>query len=187
MPRIRIRRQGREKQHVARIRPRNAAKIFRECEALLEGSSDLVRNLRDAGFVELLNRLHDKILQLAIQPDSWGERTRARLISETAAGLKGLPPDAVTTEEIVEIANILMPCFLLELGRRRQHVQVEFPANPCHRSARFSLRVGPSHPVHFINNEQLVQLVSRAGAELVGLCYFGDPRSRERIEANLSL
>jgi hypothetical protein len=101
-------------------------------------------------------------LELAVQPDSWGERTRARLISELFAGLKGIPAEDAKVEEIVKVSNILVPCFLLELGRRRQHIEIEFPANPC------------------------VRLVAEAGEELVGLCHFGDQRSREHIEAQLT-
>jgi hypothetical protein len=39
-------------------------------------------NLRTAGIAELFGRFDDRLLQLAIQPDSWGERTRARLMSD---------------------------------------------------------------------------------------------------------
>ena len=121
-----------------------------------------------------------------MQPDSWGERTRARLISEVFAGLRGIPAEAASADEIVQMANVLVPCFLLELGRRRQHIEVEFPNDPCDSAARFGLRAGPSSPIYFINSEQLVRLVAEAGEELVGLCYFGDQRSREHIEAQLT-
>jgi len=73
------------------------------------------------------------------------------------------------------------------MGRRRQHIEIEFSNNPCDSSARFKLRAGPSCPIHSINGEQLVRLVAEAGEELVGLCYFGDQRSRENIEALLAL
>jgi hypothetical protein len=68
----------------------------------------------------------------------------------------------------------------------RQHIEIEFPHDPCDSGARFALRAGPSCPVHSVNSEQLVRLVAEAGEELVGLCYFGDQRSRERIEAQLT-
>src|SRR5437762_12898308 len=53
-------------------------------------------------------------------------------------------------------ANIVMPCLLLEVGRRKKHIQVEFPSDPTDSSVRFKLRAGESYPVHSINNEQLV-------------------------------
>jgi hypothetical protein len=121
-----------------------------------------------------------------VQPDSWGERTRARLIAEVFTGLKGIPAEDASVEEIAQVANIVVSCFLLELGRRRQHIEIEFPANPCDSAARFALRAGPSYPVHSVNSEQLVRLVAEAGEELVGLCYFGDQRSRHHIEAHLA-
>jgi hypothetical protein len=69
----------------------------------------------------------------------------------------------------------------------RQHIEIEFPADPCDSGARFRLRVGPAHPLHSINNAQVAGLVAEAGEELVGLCYFGDQHSRETIEAQLAL
>ena len=122
-----------------------------------------------------------------MQPDSWGERTRARLISEVFTGLKTIPAEDASVEEIAQVANVVVPCFLLELGRRRQHIEIEFPADPCDSAARFGPRAGPSFPVYSINSEQLVRLVAESGEELVGLCYFGDQRSREHIEAQLAL
>jgi hypothetical protein len=92
---------------------------------------------------------------------------------------------AVNIDDIAHCANIVMPCFLLELGRRNQHVQIEFPVDPTDSSARFKLSVGKSYPVHSINNEQLVRLASSIGEELVGLCYFGDQQSRDSVGAEL--
>jgi hypothetical protein len=89
-------------------------------------------------------------------------------------------------EEIVQVSNVVVPCFLLELGRRRQHIEIEFPENPCDSGARFEFRAGPSRPVYSIDREQLVRLVAKAGEDLVGLCYFGDQPSRERIESQLA-
>jgi hypothetical protein len=121
-----------------------------------------------------------------VQPDLRGERTKARLISELFAGLRGVPAEHARVEEIVQVSNVVVPCFLLELGRRRRHIEIEFPSDPCDSAARFALRAGPSYPVHSVNSEQLVRLVAEAGEELVGLCYFGDQRSREHVEARLN-
>src|ERR1700730_9392643 len=178
---------GRDRQKIPRIGPEEAARVFAQCAHLLDSSPVFVENLRQAGFARFLAPLHDQILELAVQPDSWGERTRARLISEVFAGLRGIPAEAASADEIAQMANVLVPCFLLELGRRRQHIEVEFPNDPCDSAARFGLRAGPSYPVHSVNSEQLVRLVADAGEELVGLCYFGDQRSREHIEAQLAL
>jgi len=61
-----------------------------------------------------------------VQPDSWGQRTRARLIAEIFASLKGIPADQASVEEIAHVSNVVVPCFLLELGRRRRHIEIEF-------------------------------------------------------------
>lgn len=122
-----------------------------------------------------------------MQPDTWGERTRARVIAEVFSGLRGRPAEDASVEEIAELSNIVMPCLLLELGRRRQHIGIEFPTNPCDFFARFALRVGPPYPMHSVTSKQLVRLVAETGEELVGLCYFGDQQSRESIEAQLAL
>jgi hypothetical protein len=153
---------------------------------LLDGSTVFVENLRQMGFARFLAPLNERMLELAVQPESWGERTRARLISYVFSGLRWLPAETATVGEIVQVWNVVVPCFLLELGRRKQHIEIEFPYNPCDSGARFGLRVGPSCPLHWINSEQLVRLVAEAGKELVGLCYFGDQRSRENVEAQLA-
>ena len=180
---------GRDRQKIPRIEATEAARIFTECEHLLDssGAVGLARNLRQVGFARFLSPLHEQILELAVQPDSWGERTRARLVSEIITGLRGIPAESASVEEIVHISNIVMPCFLLELGRRKQHIEIDFPADPCDSGALFGLRTGSSCPIHSINSKQLVRLVAEAGEELVGLCYFGDQQSRERIEAQLAL
>jgi hypothetical protein len=178
---------GRNRQKIPRIGPEEAARVFAQCEHLLEGATDFVEDLRQAGFARFLAPLHEQILELAVQPDSWGERTRARLNAELFAGLRGIPAEDARVEEIVQFSNVVVPCFLLELGRRRQHIEIEFPANPCDSGARFRLRAGPSCPIHSISSEQLLRLVAEAGEELVGLCYFGEQRSRENIEAQLAL
>jgi hypothetical protein len=178
---------GRNRQKIPRIGPKEAALVFAQCERLLDGSPVFVENLRQAGFARFLAPLHEQILELAVQPDSWGERTRARLISEVFSGLRGIPVEDARVEEIVRVSNVVVPCFLLELGRRRQHIEIDFPNDPCDSDARFGLRAGPSCPIHSISSEQLVRLVAEAGEELVGLCYFGDQPSREHIESHLAL
>lgn len=178
---------GRNRQRIPCIGPEEAARVFAQCERLLDRSPVFVENLRQAGFARFLAPLHEQILELAVQPDSWGERTRARLIAELFAGLKGIPAEDARVEEIVQVSNVVVPCFLLELGRRRQHIEIEFPSDPCDSGARFALRAGPSYPIHSVASEQLVRLVAETGEELVGLCYFGDQRSRESIEARLAL
>ena len=177
---------GWNRQKVPRIGSKEAARVFEECEHLLDSSSVFVENLRQLGFARFLAPLSEGILELAVQPDSWGDRTRARLIAYVFAGLRGLPAEAATVEEIVQVSNVVVPCFLLELGRRRQHIEIKFPDNPCDPGARFEFRAGPSRPVYSIDREQLVRLVASAGEELVGLCYFGDQPSREHIEEQLA-
>ncbi len=177
---------GRNRQKVPRIGSKEAAQIFEQCERLLDSSSAFVENLRQMGFARFLAPLNEQILELAVQPDTWGERTRARLISYVFAGLKGLPAESATVEEIVQVSNVVVPCLLLELGRRKQHIEIKFPDNPCEPGARFEFCAGPSRPVYSIDREQLVRLVAEAGEELVGLCYFGDQPSREHIEIQLA-
>jgi hypothetical protein len=186
MPDTTVGNRRRNKQTIPRIASKDAGQIFADCEHQLDGSVDLCRNLRQAGFSRFLSQFDAKILELAVQPDSWGERTRARLIAEIFTGLRGIPAEDASVEEIAEISNIVMPCFLLELGRRRQHIEIDFPANPCDSAARFGLRAGPSSPIHSITGAQLVRLVAETGEELVGLCYFGDQQSREHIDAHLA-
>jgi hypothetical protein len=176
---------GRGKQKIPRIESKDATRLFTQLEHLLDGSGDLVASLRRARFAQFLAQLPEQILQLAVQPDSWGERTRARLVSEIIAGLRGIPAESASVEEIVHISNIVMPCFLLELGRRKHHIEIEFPADPCDSGALFGFRAGPSHAVHSVTKEQLVELVTEAGEDLVGLCYFGGQQSRDSIEAEL--
>lgn len=178
---------GRDRQTIPRIGPEKAGRVFAQCEHLLDGSPVFAENLQQTGFARFLAPLQEEVLVLALQPDSWGERTRARLIAEVFTGLRGIPVEDASVEEIVQVTNVVVPCFLLELGRRRQHIEIEFPVNPCDSTARFGLRTGPSCPVYSINSKQLVRLVAEAGEELVGLCYFGDQRSREGIEAQLAL
>ncbi len=186
MPDNTTRSRGRNRQKIPRIGSKEAARVFEQCQHLLDSSPVFAQNLQQIGFAHFLAPLHEQILELAVQPDSWGERTRARLISELFAGLRGIPAEDARVEEIVQVSNVVVPCFLLELGRRRQHIEIEFPHDPCDSAARFRLRAGPSCPVYSINSEQLVRLVAEAGEELVGLCYFGDQQSREHIEAQLA-
>jgi hypothetical protein len=177
------------KQQVPRLRPGEAAQILEECERVLEHSGGLLETLRSTGIEKLLARLDDKTLQLAIQPDSWGERTRACLMSKIAPALGSTSAQgsAVGIDDIVAIANVVVPCLLLEIGRRKHHVYIKFPPNPVDPGSCLKFRAGPSHPLHSISAERLLQLLAVLGADLVGLCYFGDQESRERIEAELSL
>src|SRR5271163_1823883 len=147
---------GRNRQKIPRIGPEEAARVFAQCEDLLDSSPVFVEKMRQAGFARFLAPLHEKILELAVQPDSWGERTRARLISEVFSGLRGIPAEDARVEEIVQVSNVVVPCFLLELGRRRRHIEIEFPHDPCDSAARFGLRVGPSSPNYFISSDELI-------------------------------
>ena len=83
---------------------------------LLDSYSVFVENLGQMGFARFLAPLNEHILELSLQPDSWEERTRARLISYVFAGLRGLPAESATVEEIVHASNVVVPCFLLAAG-----------------------------------------------------------------------
>ncbi len=187
MPDTKAGNRRRDEQQIPRIASNEAERIFARCEHQLGNFDALCRNLSQAGFSRFLAQFDEKILELAVQPDSWGERTRARLISEVFTGFRGSTAEDASVEEIAELSNIVMPCVLLELGRRRRHIEIEFPANPCDSAARFGIRAGPPHPMYSISSEQLVRFVAQTGEELVGLCYFGDQQSRENIEAQLAL
>jgi hypothetical protein len=177
-----------QKPQIPRIPAAEASAIFHRCEHILEDSRDLLENLRNAGITELFARFDDSVLQLAIQPDSWGERTRARLMSDLAPALcaESGGGSTISIENIVQVTNAVMPCFLLELGRRKQHIQVEFPMNPSEPTASFDFSVGPTSPMHSVTAGRLLRLVNDAGETLVGLCYFGDRQSRELIETQLT-
>lgn len=177
---------GHDRQKIPRIEPKEAARIYAACDRLDETPGAPLAVLRTTGFDSFLSRVEPQILQLAVQPDSWGERTRARLISEIITSLTEVPVASWPVAEIVQVSNVLIPCFLLELGRRNQHVQVEFPRDPCDVNAQFALKVGLSHPTHTITKHQLILLATDAGEELVGLCYFGDQQSRATVEARLA-
>jgi hypothetical protein len=134
------------------------------------------------GIVELLRQLNDSMLQLAIQPDDSGERTRARLMSAIVPAL--CSEDVPSIEDFVRITNLMLPCLLLELGRRKGHIEVDFPANPTAPDARFKLSLGGAN-FHTLNATQIVDLVASVGAELAGVCYFGDELNRRRVEESL--
>jgi hypothetical protein len=68
-----------------RKRPRESLHNVSICWTILLSS---LRTCGRLGFARFLAPLHEQILELAVQPDSWGERTRARLIAEVFAGLK---------------------------------------------------------------------------------------------------
>jgi hypothetical protein len=175
------------KQQIPRIGPRDAAKILKQCERFLEDAQDQLRQLHGFGFAEILGRMSDDILRLAIRPDSWGERARACLMSDIVPVLQGDVGErhAVSIEDVAYCSNIVMPCLLLELGRRKRHIEIEFPPDPTDTSARFKICAGQPYPFHSITNQQLLRLVSKCGEELVGLCCFGDQKSRGWIEAEL--
>lgn len=181
------RRMMRSKPQIPRIPPAEASRILQRCEHILDKSRELLANLRTAGIAELFARLDDAVLQLAIQSDSWGERTRARLMSDLAPALSTTvsPGTALNIDEIVQVTNAVTPCLLLELGRRKGHIQVDFPRNPAERNARFSLSVSSSGPMRPIGADRIFRVVDKAGEALVGLCYFGDPESRDIVEAQL--
>ena len=185
--RVRTRTQHQPK--IPRIPHKEAEKILEQCERFLEQTHGLLQGLREIGLGTFLQKIEEPVLLLALQPDSWGERARARLISDLAPALtQSSEQRSVTSiEQIARISNIVMPCLMLELGRRRQHVQVEFPIVPMDENARFRVSVGPSHPIHSLTEEQLRGVVGKLGESLVGLCYFGDHESRIQIEVELSL
>src|ERR1051326_4400724 len=102
------------KQRIPRISPRNAADILQHCDQTLRDSREILADLPRGGFAQLLTVLSDDILRLAIQPDSWGERIRARLITDIAPALQGDidgKPGA-SVEDIAHCASIVMPCLL---------------------------------------------------------------------------
>jgi hypothetical protein len=176
----------RNKQTIPRIEPKDAARIFTKFEPLVEASSDLMIGLRREGFARFLSKLEEPVLELAVQPDSWGERTKARLVSAIMSGLRGIPAESADVKEIVDISNVVMPCLLLELGRRKRHIAAEFPRDPCEPGVHFGLGIAVSAPLHSITSEQITRLVTEFGEDLVGLCYFGDQQSREVIETELN-
>ena len=98
---------------------------------------------------------------------------------------RGIPAESADVKEIVDISNVVMPCLLLELGRRKRHIAAEFPRDPCEPEAHFGLGVAVSAPLHSVTSEQIKRLVTDFGEDLVGLCYFGDQQSREVIETEL--
>jgi hypothetical protein len=175
------------KRRIPRISARKAAGILKHCKELLAESKQVLAELPRLGFAQFLAVLRDDILRLATQPDSWGERARARLMSDIVPALQSNIAErhAVNIEDIAYCANIVLPCFLLELGRRNGHIEIEFPPDPTDSSARFKICAGHPYPFHSITNQRLLRLVSKCGEELVGLCYFGDQKSRGWIEAEL--
>ena len=180
-------RRARPKPQISRILPSDASAIFKRCEQILEDSRELLGNLPSVGIAELFAHLDDAVLQLAIQPDSWGERTRARLMSDLAPALCATlsPGSALNIEDIVRVTNAITPCLLLELGRRKGHIQVEFPRNPAEQNASFRLSVSPSVPLRTLTADKMSKIVDEVGEALVGLCYFGDDESRDIVEIQL--
>ena len=186
MPDLTAENRMRNKQTIPRIEPKDAARIFTKFEPLVEASSDLMIGLRRDGFEGFLSKLEQQVLELAVQPDSWGERTKARLVSAIMSGLKGIQAESADVKEIVDVSNVVMPSLLLELGRRKGHIAAEFPRDPCEPGVHFGLGVAVSDPMHSVTSEQIMRLVTDFGEDLVGLCYFGDQRSRKVIETELN-
>ena len=178
----------RSKPQIPRILPSEASAILERCDHILKGSDELLRNLQSVGIAELFARLDDSVLQLAIQPDSWGERTRARLMSDLAPALSTMMSSgpALNIEDVVRVTNAVTPCLLLEVGRRKGHIQVEFPPNPAAPTASFRLSVSPSVPLRTMTVEKISKVVDQVGEALVGLCYFGDEESRGIVETQLT-
>lgn len=58
------------------IEAKEAARVFAQCEHLLDSSSVFVENLRQLGFARFLAPRNEQILELAVQPDSWGEHNQ---------------------------------------------------------------------------------------------------------------
>ena len=162
-------RRVRSQPEIPRILPSEASAILERCEHILEGSGELLGNLRSVGIAELFAHLDDSVLQLAIQPDSWGERTSARLMSDLAPALCVMMSagSAPNVEDVARITNAVTPCLLLELGRRRGHIQVEFPQNPAGPTASFRLSVSPSVPLRTITAEKISKVVDQVGEALV--------------------
>ena len=175
------------RQAVPRIPAKKAAEIVKQCDQLLGESKQILADISRFGFGQFVALLGEEMLRLAVQPDSWGERMRARLMSDLAPALQGdlLGKYEVSIEDIAYCSNIVSPCLLLELGRRLGHIQVEFPPDPTNSAAHLKFRTGNASRVHYIDNQQLLLLASECGPALVGLCYFGDNKSREVIEARL--
>ena len=169
------------------IPAKKAAAIVKQCNQLLEGSKQTLADISRFGFGQFVALLGEEMLRLAVQPDSWGERMRARLMSDLAPALQGdlLGRYEVSIEDIAYCSNIVTPCLLLELGRRLGHIHIEFPPDPTNSAAHLKFRTGNATRVHYIDNQQLLRLASECGPALVGLCYFGDDKSREMIESRL--
>jgi hypothetical protein len=189
MPNKETRGSRRARQIVPRIQPSEAAKLLDDCETLLsQWNRQSTGRHSQCSFRGLVESLDERVLMLALQPDSWGERARARITSAIAIRLLGDPAREyeATDQEFLSAINIIMPCLLLELGGRRHHIQVDFPANPIEVSAKVRLGFSKASAGYSISNRQLLLLAAHCGPQLVGLCFFGDETSRKRIESALN-
>ncbi|MBZ5658108.1 MAG: hypothetical protein LAO56_22835 [Acidobacteriia bacterium] len=90
---------------------------------------------------------------------------------------------APNVQDVVRVTNAVTPCLLLELGRRKGYIQVEFPRNPAEHNACFGFSASPSSPMRPVTTDRIFRIVDQAGEALVGLCYFGDNESRDIVEA----
>src|SRR5882724_2356134 len=122
---------------VRRIVGRQAAKVMTDCDDMLLHSTDLLANLPRLGFAAFLRSMTEDMLRLATQPDPQGDRLRARLMSDLVPALQGdmSKNHVVSVDDIVYLTNIVTPCLLLELGRRKGHIEIEFPRDPTDSSA----------------------------------------------------
>jgi hypothetical protein len=139
---------GRNRQKIPRIGPKEAALVFARCEHLLDSSTVFVENLRQAGFARFLAPPHEQILELAVQPDSWGERTRARLISEVLSGLKGIPAEDARLEEMCRSRMLWFPVSFSNWDAEDNTLTSNFltiPVIPPH-----TLRFAPGRPIRSI-------------------------------------
>ena len=121
------------KQQTPRIRPAEASAIFKRCEQVLDESRELLLNLRSAGISELFGRMDDRMLHLAIQPDPWGERTRARLMSDIAPVPRKPWGRTVSIEDIVQVTKC---CYAVFAARNRPSGAV-LPSRVSAESGRF--------------------------------------------------
>lgn len=168
---------------IPRIDATKAAEILAHCDRKLESLQPLLWDGKRLAFRDFLAALGEDVLKLACQPGSWGERMRARIMTDLAPAFGQL--HELTLERVAHCSSIITACFLLELGRRLGNLEAEFPNDPADEFARFNIRVGNETPVHKIGNEQLLLLTSRCGPALVSLCYFGESGSRQMIEQEL--
>ncbi|HEX3105613.1 MAG TPA: hypothetical protein VHQ22_14300 [Terriglobales bacterium] len=77
-----------------------------------------------------------------------------------------------------------MPCLLLELGRRKRHIEIEFPPDPTDSSARFKICAGRPYPFHSITNQQVLRLVSQCGEDWSVFAISATKRAADGLKQN---